>query len=287
VTNYPNTTIGRTALGDPSVVMLEGNKNQVVAWARREDGQVHVLNQNQSNDPRIVQLSSYQNLDIYVIDGVLFYPNDLDSTLNSNNQLSGFSGFARSTQVPVWDTGSNTTTQASVDQVLTGVRGLTLFAPNNQAVGMLSQLSSNNTQLWAVARNNLINGTTVYSPSFVDSTYTSAGGESLRFSSNSSGQFVTSGSTTARIVQPDVLIKNGVIHITDRVLLNTNVNDNAANSAYSSATSAAGHSSTETGPVGVPTSNQNANGAAGNLGGGTGFGVVAWSVALGFTFLFA
>lgn len=45
VTDYPNTTIGRTALGDPSVVMLEGNKNQVVAWARRSDDQVHVLNQ--------------------------------------------------------------------------------------------------------------------------------------------------------------------------------------------------------------------------------------------------
>jgi hypothetical protein len=45
VTDYPNTTIGRTALGDPSVVMLEGGKNQVVAWARRSDSQVHVLNQ--------------------------------------------------------------------------------------------------------------------------------------------------------------------------------------------------------------------------------------------------
>lgn len=45
VTDYPNTTIGRSALGNTSVVMLEGNKNQVVAWARRNDGQVHVLNQ--------------------------------------------------------------------------------------------------------------------------------------------------------------------------------------------------------------------------------------------------
>lgn len=290
VTNYPNTTIGRTALGDPNVVMLEGNKNQVVAWARREDGQVHVLNQNQTNDPRVVALSKYQNLDIYVIDGILFYPGDLDATFQANSQLSGFSNFAQSTQVPMWDTGTNTTQNVSVDQVLNGVRGLTLLAPNNQASGQYSQFSGNTTQLWDVLRNNIINGTTVYSPSFPGSTYVSAAGENLQFTSNSSGQFVTSGNSTARIVQPDVLTKNGVIHIVDQVLVNANVNQGAANSAYSSASSAAAHSSTETGPVGVPTgstSNKNVGGAISNLKGVSGFGVFALSAILGSSFLFA
>jgi len=45
IPEYPNTAIGRTFLGDPSVVMLEGNKNQVVAGALRGDGTVRVLNQ--------------------------------------------------------------------------------------------------------------------------------------------------------------------------------------------------------------------------------------------------
>ena len=45
VADYPNTTICRTALGDSSVVMLEGGKNQVSAWTRRGDGQIHILNQ--------------------------------------------------------------------------------------------------------------------------------------------------------------------------------------------------------------------------------------------------
>lgn len=289
VTDYPNTTIGRTALGDPNVVMLEGNKDQVVAWAKREDGQVHVLNQNQS-DPRVVQLTSYQNLDIYVIDGILFYPGDLQTTFDANSQLGGFASFASSTEVTIWDTGSNSTQQASVDQVLSGVRGLTLFAPDNQASGQLSQFSGNSTQLWDVLRNQIINGTTVYSPSFSGSTYISAAGENLQLSSNSSGKFVTSGNSTARIVQPDVLTKNGVIHIIDQVLVNTNVNQNAANSAYSSATSAAGHSSTETGPVGVPTgstSNKNSNGAVGGLKSISGFGVVVLSTVLGSSLLFA
>jgi uncharacterized surface protein with fasciclin (FAS1) repeats len=241
-----------------------------------------------TDDPVVVQLTSYQNLQIFVINGIILYPGDLTSTLQSNVQLSGFSTFAQNTQVPVWDTGTNSTTQASVTQVLSGVRGLTLFAPDNDAIGnQISQLSGNNTQLWDVLRNHIINGTTVYSPSFVNATYVSAAGENFRLITNSTGQFVTSANTTARILQPDVLTKNGVIHIIDRVLVNTDVNENAANSAYSSASSQAGHSSTETGPVGVPTggsSNKNANGAIGTLKGVNSFGVVALSVMLGSLF---
>jgi len=291
VTDYPNTTIGRTTLGDSSVVMLEGNKDQVVAWARRSDGQVHVLNQDQPNDPRVLQLTSYQNLDIYVINGILSYPGDINSTFKSNPELSAFSNLASNTQVPVWDNGGHTLEDVSVTEDLYGVRGLTLFAPNNQATNSeIPSISSNNTELWDVLRNHIINGTTVYSPSFVDTTYTSAAGENLHFTSNSSGKFVTSGNVTALIVQPDVLIKNGVIHIIDRVLLNTDVDENAANNAYSSATQNAGHSSTETGPVGVPTggsSNNKANGAVGNSRGVSSFGVIALSTILGSSFLFA
>ena len=44
-TTYPNVTIGRTLLSDPKFVQLEGDPHQVVAWANRADGKVHVLNQ--------------------------------------------------------------------------------------------------------------------------------------------------------------------------------------------------------------------------------------------------
>ena len=266
--DYPNTTIGRTALGDPSFVTLEGNKNQVLAWARREDGQVHVLNQGSvklyldfyflfnvftnspAKDPRVVQLTSYQNLDIFVINGLLLYPGNITTTFQSNSELSSLANFSQNSEVPIWDTGSNTTQQVSITQVLSGVRGLTLFAPHNNAT---EHISGNITQLWNVLRNHMINGTTVYSPSFVNSTYVSAAGENIHLTSNASGNFVMSGNTTARIVQPDVLTENGVIHIIDRVLMNSDVNQTAADDAYSSASSLAAHSPTETGPVGVPT----------------------------------
>jgi len=292
VTNYPNTTIGRTALADHSVVMLEGNKSQVVAWARRGDGQVHVLNQGRTSDPQILQLTSYQNLDIWIINGVSDYPGTINSTFNSNDNLTGFADLARNTQVPIWDTADNTNKNASVAQVINGVRGLTLFVPSNQAASSeIPQLSSNETRLWEIMRNHMINGTTVYSPSLANATYISAAGQYLQFSSNSSGKFVTSGSTTARIVQPDVLVKNGVIHIIDHVLVNDQVNEGAASSAFNSATEAAGHSSTETGPVGVPTGGSSggggSNGAAGNLNGVSASGVVALSIILGSSLFFA
>lgn len=50
VPTYPNTTLGRTLLVDGNFVQLEGgNKAQVVAWATRADGRIHVLNQRYGN----------------------------------------------------------------------------------------------------------------------------------------------------------------------------------------------------------------------------------------------
>ena len=43
---YPNDTIGRTLLNSPDLVMLEGNKSQVLAWTRlNETGNVTLLDQ--------------------------------------------------------------------------------------------------------------------------------------------------------------------------------------------------------------------------------------------------
>ena len=78
----------------------------------------------------------------------------------------------------------------------------------------------------------LINGTSLYSPFLAGSqNYTTAAGESISFNLNATGRYVTVGNTTATIVQPDVLLPNGVIHIIDRVLLDTDSNPSAASSA--------------------------------------------------------
>ncbi len=79
----------------------------------------------------------------------------------------------------------------------------------------------------------LINGSTVYSPLLAgkDANRTSAAGEPLSFVLNATGHYVSSGGATARIVQPDVLLANGVVHVIDGVLLNTASDAAAASSA--------------------------------------------------------
>ena len=59
----------------------------------------------------------------------------------------------------------------------------------------------------------------------------SAAGEPFAFVRNETGTYVISGTVTARVTQPDVLLPNGVIHVIDQVLLNVLSDPAAASSA--------------------------------------------------------
>lgn len=63
-------------------------------------------------------------------------------------------------------------------------------------------------------------------------TFTSAAGQGFAFIVNSTGFFVSvGGSNQVQIVEPNVLTSNGVIHIVDGVMIDTNANAAAASSA--------------------------------------------------------
>ncbi|KAI0735975.1 FAS1 domain-containing protein [Earliella scabrosa] len=234
-TNYPNVTLGRSLLSDPRVVQLEGGQHQVVAWARRGDGMIHVLNQ--LNDSTVTNTTTFGNVTINTVDHVLVIPQSFADTVPTNNaSLAGVQTALNAVSVPFFNATTNQTTTESFFNILnTGLRGFTLFAPNTSAIqtasANLASLASNQTALIALFQNHLINGTTVYSPLLTSDNQTSAAGESLSFSRNATGQYVTSGNVTALITQPDVLLPNGVIHVIDRVLLNTDSDSGAASSA--------------------------------------------------------
>ncbi|KIK43324.1 hypothetical protein CY34DRAFT_82010 [Suillus luteus UH-Slu-Lm8-n1] len=244
---YPNITLGRTLLNDSSLVRLEGNEPQVLAWSKGNNG-IFVLNN--GTIVSVVNKTAYQNLQVLVIDSVLKIPQSLSDTItNSTYDITSVAGALSSINV----TADNSTTLLNL---LNFPRGITLFAPNNSAfaaANCISGLLPNNTALVALFGNHVINGTTVYSPSFTNGNhYTSASGEPFTFKSNSSGVYVSSaGSNWARIMRSDVLTSNGVVHVIDSVLLDTKVNASAAISAYQSATSVAASMSILTGPVGV------------------------------------
>lgn len=81
-----------------------------------------------------------------------------------------------------------------------------------------------------------INGSSYYSPTLLQSSspsssFISESGQAFTFTTNSSGQYVTSGNSTAKIVKSDVLVANGVIHVIDNVLLNVALDDAKADAA--------------------------------------------------------
>jgi uncharacterized surface protein with fasciclin (FAS1) repeats len=195
---------------------------------------------------KVVKQTSWNNLNINVVDHVLTAPSSLSDALKANN-LTVLTTILKS--VP-----------GLFDALNTNARGFTLFAPNDAALkaatgnATIAQLLTNQTVLAAVLANHVVNGTTVYSPE-VGAGATSAAGEKISAQKNNTGVFLSSGPSTVQVVQPDVLLRNGVLHIIDGVFLNADSNPSAASSAFQSATSAAGSapSTTETAPVGAST----------------------------------
>ncbi|TBU41139.1 FAS1 domain-containing protein [Dichomitus squalens] len=237
-TTYPNTTVGFTLLSDPKVVQLEASGlHQVVAWATRSDGKIHVLNQ--VNDTTVTNTTTFGNITINSIDHVLNFPQPLSTTVvTDNTSLTIISTVLHNVSFPFFNASTNQTASTPLFNILeSGLHGFTFFAPNNtaitQALSSLTSLESDQTAVEALFQNHIINGTTVYSPLLAGSNAnrTSAAGEPLSFVLNATGHYVTSGNVTAQIIQPDVLLPNGVIHVIDRVLVNTESNAAAASSA--------------------------------------------------------
>ncbi|KIY71427.1 Fasciclin-domain-containing protein [Cylindrobasidium torrendii FP15055 ss-10] len=267
---FPNDTIARTTLNATDLVMLEGNKSQVLVWTS-ENGTVMIQNQ-LGTKVAVSNSTVLGNFLVNGINGTLMYPTNLTSTLNSRN-LTSLADVLGSISA------SNSTNETLADK-LEGLTGYTLFAPSNMALEAASQtlssLASNTTALTNVLGNHIINGSTLYSTGLANST--SASGETLSFTTNSSGTFVasSSGSTTvamAKIITTNVLVNNGVVHIIDTVLGNTESNSSAASSAYESAVSvaAAAATTTETGLVTGPTgASSSSNGENGDSNGGNG-----------------
>ncbi|CAA7262397.1 unnamed protein product [Cyclocybe aegerita] len=246
--------------------LARGNKSQVLAWTRSgETGNVTILNQafgrRRRQNITIVDSSILRNLFVNRINGVLIPPGNLSTALRAVNATAA-RAILSVVQVPSTD-GYNVTALNALE----GARGITLFIPNNRAfTAEINQTVQglqgvNRTALAALIQNHYINGTTLYAPNLAATTddVISAAGEPFQFSTNDTGTYVNVGnSSIARIVRPDVLLKNGVAHVIDRVLAYTGGNPDAASSAYDSATSVATFSTTETAPItnpyGLPTS---------------------------------
>lgn len=225
--------------------MLPDNKSQVVVadtMNNTETGIQTLAFPYQENNVTVygaISPLSSTNFTIYPIDAVLSLPRTLGDAATtffpSSGELLG---------------------QAGLLHTLAETKGITVFAPNDAAISDAGAVMKplNSTQIAIMLSNHVINGTAASAFSLNKGNYTSAGGEPFTFSANTSGAYVTSGNTTARILAIDIPIANGMVHIIDRVLDNTNSNTAAAQSAASTSAAEATGIATGTARLSTPIS---------------------------------
>jgi uncharacterized surface protein with fasciclin (FAS1) repeats len=131
-------------------------------------------------------------------------------------------------------------TQANLVSTVDSLHDVTIFAPSNaafQAIGSaVGTLST--AQLAQILEYHVINGTVGYSSSLTNSTLMTVSGGSVTITIENGTVYVNS----ARVIVPDVLVANGVVHVIDGVLNPNNTaatpNPSTTSVAFSGASSA-------------------------------------------------
>ncbi|KAL8959511.1 MAG: hypothetical protein Q9193_003640 [Seirophora villosa] len=138
---------------------------------------------------------------VHIIDSVLTIPQNVSSTAVA----AGLSGVA------------GALTRANLVDAVDSLNDVTIFAPNNSAFQAIGSALPNMTtsMLASILQYHVVNGTVAYSSSLEDGqTVPAMMGGDLRITVVDGDVFVNS----ARVVLPDVLVANGVVHVIDNVL---------------------------------------------------------------------
>jgi len=163
---------------------------------------------------------------IHVIDKILTLPESDAATAIAAN-LTSLAGALTATNLV-----------STVD----GLSDVTIFAPDNAAFAAIGSAVGNLTtaQLSGILTYHVVKGTVGYSSLLSNTTLTTVNGATVRITIENGQVFVNS----ARVVTPDVLVANGVVHVIDGVLNPNNTaatpNPTTTTVAFSGASSASG-----------------------------------------------
>lgn len=131
-------------------------------------------------------------------------------------------------------------TQAKLVSTVDSLHDVTIFAPSNAAFQAIGSTVGNlsTAQLAQILEYHVINGTVGYSSSLTNSTLMAVSGGSVTITVENGTVYVNS----ARVIVPDVLVANGVVHVIDGVLNPNNTaatpNPSTTSVAFSGASSA-------------------------------------------------
>ncbi|KAF4948836.1 hypothetical protein FSARC_13630 [Fusarium sarcochroum] len=137
---------------------------------------------------------------IHIINRVLNIPKNISDTAVAAN-LSAVAGAL---------------TESNLVSNLSRARNITVFAPSNSAFAKIGSILSNlsESDLENILEYHVINNTVGYSTDLKNGTLTSAAGEKINIAIENGTVWVNE----AKVLVPDVLIANGVVHVIDGVL---------------------------------------------------------------------
>lgn len=159
---------------------------------------------------------------VHIIDRVLTIPQNLVSTAVE----AGLSALVGAVTV------------ADLGPTLLDLENITVFAPNNAAFSEIASATENLTTeaLASILQGHVVQGTVAYSSTLSNMTIETVDGNSVNITVTGNGTVYVD---NARVVIPNVLIANGVVHVIDGVL-NPNATDTSYNNtapAFSGASS--------------------------------------------------
>ena len=138
---------------------------------------------------------------IHIIDKVLTIPNSPGDTAGAAG-LTALVGALNATKLV---------------STVNSAKDLTIFAPSNAAFGQIANLAGNlsTDAASAILKYHVVQGQVVYSPKItMNTTLKTLDGVDLRVSVINGSVYVNS----AKVITPDVLVSNGVVHVIDGVL---------------------------------------------------------------------
>ena len=137
---------------------------------------------------------------IHIINRVLTIPKNISDTAIAAN-LSAVAGAL---------------TESKLLPNLTSERNITAFVPNNRAFANIGSILANasETDLQDILKYHIVNDTLGYSSDLKNGTLTASDGEKLNIAIYNGTVYVNE----AKVIIPDVLISNGVVHVIDGVL---------------------------------------------------------------------
>lgn len=169
---------------------------------------------------------------IHIINRVLTIPKNLTDTAIAANLSAVVGAF----------------TKADLGKDVVEEKNITVFAPNNAAFADIGSVVGNlsSDDLESILKYHVVNGTVGYSSTLKNGTLRTSEGEDIKIAIHDGDVFVNE----AKVVIPDVLIANGVLHVVDGVLNPENPSATANPTAKTQAPAFSGASSAS--DVGVP-----------------------------------